>query len=215
MKQTTTTPIVAVPCLPPGVSPPPGFLAELRTAYSTPRRAYHNWSHVSRVLEHVGDVAETIGWTEPREAWFAAMFHDAIYIAGATGNEARSAALAREAIPRWFPRLDVDLDRIASLIELTARHGALAPDDVDRDAALLLDCDTAVLGAPPEEFDAYDAGIAEEYRGAVPEPGYRAGRRAFLERLLASPRIFLSEHFHARLDAPARANLRRAIARLA
>jgi predicted metal-dependent HD superfamily phosphohydrolase len=214
MTTSTTTPIVPVPCLPPGVTPPQGFLAELRSLYSEPPRAYHGWAHVTRTLDHVAEIAEEVGWTEPVEVWFAAIFHDAIYVAGAKDNEARSAVLARETIPRWFPDLSIELDRVAALIELTARHGGLAPGEVDRDAALFLDCDTAVLGAPADEFDRYHAGIAEEYRGVVTPEQYRAGRRAFLERLLGSPRIFLSDHFHERLDGAARANLRRAIAAL-
>lgn len=210
-----TTPIVPVPCLPPDLVPPQGFLAELRTAYMTPRRAYHGWPHVVRVLEHVGEVADLgPGWRDPRETWLAALFHDAIYIAGAKDNEAKSAALARTAIPRWFPHEVIDVARVAQLVELTAKHGALTPADVDDDAALLLDCDTAVLGAPPDEFDRYDEGIAHEYREVVPIDAFRAGRRAFLEKLVVAPRIFLSDWFHARLDPAARANLRRAIDRL-
>ncbi len=69
----------------------------------------------------------------------------------------------------------------------------------------------AILGAPAEAFDAYDAAIAVEYR-AVRRELFRAGRRAFLARLLATPRIYLSELFHAELDAAARGNLERTLA---
>lgn len=190
---------------------PDGLRAVLHAAYATPPRAYHSWAHAERVLEHVREIA----WAHPREVWLAALFHDAIYVAGAPDNEARSAELARASIARWIPGASIDADRVAALIELTARHGRLGPGDVDPEAALFLDCDTAVLGAPADEFDRYDAGIAEEWAGVVGPDAYRAGRRAFLERLLAAPRIFLSEHFHARLDDAARANLRRALNRLA
>jgi predicted metal-dependent HD superfamily phosphohydrolase len=99
------------------------------------------------------------------------------------------------------------------LIALTARHAALSVADVegDGDAAQFLDCDIAILGAPPDRFDAYDAAIAVEYR-AVPTDAFRAGRGAFLRTLLARPRIFLSERFHAELDGHARANLSRILA---
>jgi len=43
----------------------------------------------------------------------------------------------------------------------------------------------------------------------VPGFLYRAGRRRFLQGLLRAPRIFLSDFFDQRLDAAARANLRR------
>ena len=194
---------------------PAEFLAEMRAAYQQPPRAYHNWSHVEEVLGHVADVDRKVGWLQPREVWLAAVFHDAIYVAGAKDNEAKSAALARERIAHWFPRQGIDARRVARLVELTARHGSLAPGDVDSDEALLLDCDTAILGAAPEAFDAYDDGIAEEYANVVAPAAYRGGRRHFLEKLLARPRIFLSDHFHRRLDHAARANLARALARLA
>ena len=189
---------------------PGEMVAELRAAYATPPRAYHSWAHVERVLDHVREIA----WEHPREVWLAALYHDAIYVAGAADNEARSAALARQAIARWLPEAGVDADRVAALIELTARHGRIDPAEVDAEAALLLDCDAAVLGAPEDEFDRYDAGVATEWSAAVGAEAYRRGRRAFLERLLAAPRIFLSEPFHERLDAAARVNLRRALTRL-
>ena len=60
-------------------------------------------------------------------------------------------------------------------------------------------------------FDAYDRGIAAEYRGHVPGWLFKLNRRRFLKALLAKPRIYLSDFFHQRYDAPARANLRRAM----
>src|SRR3546814_13564234 len=69
----------------------------------------------------------------------------------------------------------------------------------------------AILGAEPAVFDAYDRGIATEYRGTVPAWLFRLNRRRFLKALLSKPRIYLSDFFHERLDARARANLRPAI----
>jgi predicted metal-dependent HD superfamily phosphohydrolase len=176
--------------------------AQLAAAYSEPERAYHTLAHIDEVLGWFDRVA---AWQRPAEVYVAIVFHDAINVPGAKDNEARSAAWARSA------GLPVDADRVATLIELTARHGALAPVDVDAEAALFLDCDMAILGAEPAAFDAYDAQIAIEYRH-VPRDAYRAGRRAFLAALAAKPRIYLSDYFHALLDAQARANLARVMA---
>lgn len=184
----------------------------LRQAYARPPRAYHHWGHVEAVLGHYADVAAGPGWRQPREAALAILFHDAIYEPGRRDNEARSAQLAREWIGQWWPDEGLDLDRIAQLILLTARHGQLGPQDVDEEAALLLDCDMAILAASPAEFDAYDQAIAAEYRDHVPGFLFRINRRRFLRGVLAQPRIFLSDWFHQRCDAQARANLRRAIA---
>lgn len=188
---------------------PPGQLAELKAAHAQPPRAYHNLGHVQALLRHYHDVAAGPGWRQPREVLLAMLYHDAIYEAGRGDNEVRSAQLAREAIAHWLPDAGIDADRVAALIALTARHGSLRGDELDADAALFLDSDMAILGAPPEVFDAYDHGIAEEYRGKVPGFLFRLNRRRFLKGVLAQPRIFFSDFFHQRCDAQARANLRR------
>ena len=53
--------------------------------------------------------------------------------------------------------------------------------------------------------------IAHEYVPTVGADGYLLGRRRFLEGLLKRDRIFLSDDFHQRFDAQARANLRAAL----
>ncbi|HST44963.1 MAG TPA: hypothetical protein VLK29_07045 [Luteimonas sp.] len=195
---------------------PPGQLAELRAAYATPPRAYHDFAHVEAVLGHFADVARGPGWQQPGEVALAILYHDAIYVAGATDNEVRSAEYAVDALAHWPAPIPVRPTRVAELIALTARHGGLGTDafalDPDGDdTCLFLDCDMAILGADADTFDAYDRGIATEYRGRVPGWMYRLQRRRFLKALLARPRIFLSDFFHERLDGRARANLRRAI----
>jgi predicted metal-dependent HD superfamily phosphohydrolase len=201
-----------------GLTLPDAMIDSLRSAYATPPRAYHHFGHVEEVLIHHGEVASGPGWTQPIETALAVLYHDAVYVAGARDNEVRSAVLARQHIAHWLPQSAADAGRVAELIELTARHGQLAPADfgaggVADDTRHFLDCDMAILGAPSEAFDRYDSAIAEEYRGVIPAWLYRRKRRAFLRSLLERERIFLSDFFHARLDGAARANLARAIAR--
>jgi len=179
----------------------------LRAAYATPPRAYHSFEHVREVEAHWRDVEARLGWQRPRETWAAVLYHDAIYVAGRADNEAESARLARRELA-GTPELD--LDEVERLILLTAEHGKLTPAGVDRDAALFLDCDMAILGSAPERYARYERAIREEY-AAIPDDLFAAGRRRFIERLLAAERIFLSDDFHARLDARARENLRRAL----
>ncbi|MBK8284947.1 MAG: hypothetical protein IPK97_08655 [Ahniella sp.] len=183
------------------------------SAYGQSPRAYHGADHIVEVLAQWRSVAAGPGWQQPRETWLALLFHDAVYEAGRRDNEAMSAALARHELEAHLEKLGIDIERVCTLIELTARHGRLGLADVDSDAALMLDCDMAILGASEERFDAYDAAIAEEYRDVLPAWMFRFNRRRFLKHLLGLDRIFLSDFFHERLDAPARANLRRAIGR--
>ncbi len=195
---------------------PAAQTAAVEAAYAVPARAYHHFGHVREVLREADGVEAGPGWQRPGDVRLAILYHDAVYEPGRQDNEARSAELALDHLQRW--PASVDGGRVAALIRLTARHGRLLPGDPELevlgpDAALFLDCDMAILGAAPALFDAYDRGIAAEYRGHVAGWRYAIGRRRFLKRLLASPRIFLSGHFHARLDGAARTNLRRAVTR--
>lgn len=189
---------------------PAAMLAAIHAAYRTPPRAYHSWTHVEDVEQWFQWVDSRRGWTQPREVFLAVLLHDAVYVAGAKDNEAKSAELALALMAQHLNGQGVDAARVAALIHLTAKHGSLTPADVDLDAAHFLDCDMAILGSAPEVFDAYCRAIRTEY-AAVPDDLYAAGRRRFLEKVLAAPRIFLSDLFHARLDAAARANLRRSL----
>ena len=98
---------------------------------------------------------------------------------------------------------------VARLIRLTD-HRAIPSDEAAR---LLCDIDLSILGRSPEEFDAYDAAIREEYSW-VPDDAYRAGRLQVLAGLLARDHVFGTEQFRQRFELTARTNLRRALARL-
>ena len=190
-------------------------LVSLRAAYASPPRAYHHFGHVQDVLAHFRTVESGPGWHRPHEVWLAVLYHDAVYVAGRSDNEAASARLAIEHIARWCPQSAIDAQRVADLILLTARHGGLGIEDTGtgddcEDARRFLDCDMAILGAAQETFAAYDRAIAEEY-GAVPRWLYRIKRRQFFKRLLASERIFLSDFFRERIEAQARRNLETAL----
>ena len=205
---------VSLPGLP--LDLPPGQLEALRAAYAQPPRAYHDFGHVGEVMRHYAIVAAGPGWRQPAEVALAVLYHDAVYVAGKGDNEARSAQLSVQEIARWLPGAGIDAQRVAWLIELTARHGRHAPADFDADAAPddvrnFLDCDMAILGAAPDVFDAYDRAIAQEYAGALPAWLFRINRRRFLRGLLACDRIYLGDFFHLRLEEKARRNLRRAL----
>ncbi len=192
---------------------PPACAAAVIAALSTPPRAYHDLAHLDAVLAEFHAAAARAPWRQPREVYWALACHDAIYVAGAKDNEARSADLADAlAVAHLAP--DLDRAAVRAMILATARHGAIAGEQLEPDTARMLDCDLAILGAPPDRFDAYDAAIAVEYAHVAPA-AFRAGRGAFLAGLLAAPRIFCSDDGHARLDAAARSNLSRAVARLA
>lgn len=191
------------------VAPPKALVDEVRAAHGTAGRAYHDLRHVGEVVAALARARADVGLQRPAEALLAALFHDAVYVPGAKDNEAKSAALAREVVARLDPRA-LDVAWIEATILATARHGALREGDVDADAAIVLDCDMAILAAPAGRFAEYEAQIAAEY-AFVPPEAYAAGRRAFLERVLAGPAIYLSPWGRDAFERAARDNLARAL----
>jgi predicted metal-dependent HD superfamily phosphohydrolase len=176
----------------------------LVAAYAEPTRAYHTAEHIEDCLTLL-DASRALA-LRPHEVEAAIWFHDAVYVAANTDNEARSAEVARASLR------DVAHDvaeRISSLV-LETRH--VTPPD-QPDAALLCDIDLAVLGRPPEAFDLFERRIRQEY-ASVPEPIYRKGRSEILRRFLQRGSIFQTDWFRRRYENPARANLERALTKL-
>jgi predicted metal-dependent HD superfamily phosphohydrolase len=181
---------------------PDALASDLATAYGQPHRAYHNPTHIAELLGWFDRVADSPGWQVPADVYAAILFHDAIYVPGAKDNEARSAEWARRAITD--NALPANADRVAEMIELTAQHGKL--ESATGDAALFLDADMAIVGAPTDRYRQYAREVRREY-SMVPATAYRAGRGAFLATVAKKPRIYFTEHFHGLLDAQARANV--------
>ena len=181
---------------------------ELIARYSEPHRRYHTMVHIEDCL---AQVAASTDMDENQRALMdaAIWFHDAIYDATRSDNEAESAKLAAdrlavEGAPQAF------IDEGVRLILLTAGHSVQADDAL---GARLVSIDLSILGADPDRYDAYAAAIREEY-AHVPEPLYRAGRAAILGRFLESEALFADPIWAARFEALARANLTREIAAL-
>jgi predicted metal-dependent HD superfamily phosphohydrolase len=189
------------------ISMPAAMWAELEAAYQTPPRAYHNIQHVHEVTAHYLNVAASVGWENPKEVYLAVLYHDAIYQAGRKDNEIRSAEMAVSAVAQYLGNESIDVARLSSLIELTARHGHLQSASLDNDCKHFLDCDMAILGADSAEFLAYDKAIASEYRGKLPGWMFQFYRRKFLRGLLDSPRIYLSDTFFLSHETNARTNI--------
>ncbi|TIM28399.1 MAG: hypothetical protein E5Y63_20660 [Mesorhizobium sp.] len=181
---------------------------ELSALYEAEGRHYHNLGHIEAMLALANDYKASLH--DPTAVEAAIWFHDAIYDSRAKDNEARSAVLAEK---KLAGRTDAQrLGRITAMISATATHELPQFDDENaaRDAALFLDMDLAILGAPPDAFDAYEQAVRREY-GWVEEPNWRAGRSAVLKSFLARPHIFHTEEFRQRFEAQARQNMARSL----
>jgi predicted metal-dependent HD superfamily phosphohydrolase len=176
-------------------------------AYSGAGRFYHTLEHVADVLATIGrlsDTAEDLATT-----LLAAWLHDVVYDTRASDNEERSAAFADGELPV----LRAPPDRIAHVRGLILATKTHRGEEADWDTRILLDADLAVLGSPPADYAAYADAIRREYAW-VPEPQFRAGRRAVLETFLERPRIYWTDLLFTEREARARENLRDEVQRL-
>jgi predicted metal-dependent HD superfamily phosphohydrolase len=186
--------------------PGSGVLASVTARWAEPHRKYHTLQHLRECLalfegdralaEHSGEVA------------IALWFHDAVYDTNRHDNEAESANWARRVLLE-AGATDECAARVHALIMAT-RH---SENPATPDAKLLVDIDLAILGAAPARFDEYERQIRDEY-GFVPEATFRAKRGEILRTFLGRPALFSTPAYATRFDAPARANLARAIASL-
>jgi predicted metal-dependent HD superfamily phosphohydrolase len=179
---------------------------DLHAHYSEPHRHYHTLNHIADLLAGF-DPAKALA-QRPAAVELAIWFHDVIYDTHAADNEEKSAELARQRILETGGKPEL-ADAVTALIMTTKTHDpALRPD-----APLLVDLDLGIFGQSAERFDEYESQIRREYRW-VPALIFDPKRAEILERFLARPRIYVTDHFSAKYEQPARINLQRSIRRL-
>jgi len=170
--------------------------ADLARCYEEPVRHYHTLRHVRRCLRDF-DLARNV-IAQPDLVELALWCHDVIYVPGARDNEQRSADWFR----RWAGNRIVICERICEVI-LATTHSCV-PDDLDERFAC--DIDLAVLGAARARFREDGARLRAE-RPDLDDRAYDLQERIILGRLLARPRIYLTEYFYTRCEVRARGNL--------
>ena len=185
---------------------------QLRRAYSSRSRAYHNLSHVRALLDLRARFNAQI--THPAAVDLAIWFHDAVYHTRRKDNEERSAVLANESLTALGVPASV-IDVVVAMILATKAHAldGLAPN-IAADGRLFLDFDLSILGSDDVTYRKYAAAIRREYWW-VPAPLYRDGRRKVLESFLRRDRLYFTEAIFAEREARARANVASELAILA
>jgi predicted metal-dependent HD superfamily phosphohydrolase len=184
------------------------LFTELERAYRGPGRFYHTLDHIQAVLiclEGLRPYASDLPAIQ-----LAAWFHDCVYDPRASDNEEQSALYAAQALTDLALPGEL-IQKVSRLVLCTKTHEV---DAAWPDGQLLLDADLAVLGAPPQTYDAYAQAIRQEY-SHVPEEVYARARIEILRAFLRRPRIYLTEPVYAEFEQQARINLRREIAALA
>lgn len=182
-----------------------GVYDQLYTHYAEPERYYHNLQHLSDCLKLWQEV-----WPQserPHELGLALWFHDAIYDPQRDDNEAKSAEWASAFLQQQWVSDEV-VQRVHALIMTTQHHEAEG-----KDQQLMVDIDLATLGSEPDQFDAYQQHIRQEY-AFVPEETFMIKRKEILESFIQRPRLYLTPYFFDRFEKVARTNLTRALLQL-
>lgn len=186
---------------------PTGMQEQIQLHYRTPQRYYHTLHHIAEFIQLYQQLDAEQRWEHPKEIYLAILYHDAVYNYGAKDNELQSAVLAKSEIAMFLPDWQVNLEYVARLIELTAKHSQLSSADISVEEALFLDCDMAILASPIERFREYEEQIGQEYTQVYNRFLYNIGRTKFLRGVLQSPRIYLSDYFFQRYESIARENI--------
>ncbi len=185
-----------------GIAASAALVADVLGRWSEPHRRYHGIAHLDACIRQFDRLRPLA--VHPGEVLAALLLHDAIYDPRRTDNEARSAEL----VDAWFGDASaLARARIADAVMATRTH------DGEGDAALVVDIDLEILGAPPAIYDAFEHAIREEF-AFVPAAVFRWGRVEVLQRFAARRSIFRTAQLRAELEVPARANLARALADL-
>jgi predicted metal-dependent HD superfamily phosphohydrolase len=170
-------------------------------------RRYHTLDHLAACLRELDGTKRCA--EHPAEVEAALWFHDAVYRTWRRDNEARSAAWARRFLAAQGAA-PAAVERIERFV-LATQHTANA---LSGDAALVVDIDLSILGQPPDVYDEFERNVRREYWW-VRKRRYCSARVAILSSFLGRTRIYHWPDFVERYEAPARANVQRAIAALA
>jgi len=183
----------------------------IQSRYGEPWRHYHDELHIAEIKGHLQAAeADGVRIHDGAAAIAFVLWHDSIYDPQAVHG--RNEALSSQLCSLEFGAIGHPTSVARACEAILATIGHTPPDPATcPDSALLLDCDLAILGAPPERFALYDIAIRQEY-AHVPEDVYRTKRREVLLRFLQRERLFMTDWAHARWDAQARINLAQATA---
>jgi predicted metal-dependent HD superfamily phosphohydrolase len=172
---------------------------EVKTSYTEKGRYYHTMQHLVDMHQELKEVKTLI--SDFPSMIIALVYHDFIYRAKATDNEAQSASYAEKIMFECNIPYPV-MKKVSTLIHATKNHQGIT----DMDGLFFLDADLAILGKNQDLYLEYAAAIRKEYK-MYPDFLYKPGRRKVLTHFLEMERIFKSDHFYQKYEEQARKNL--------
>jgi predicted metal-dependent HD superfamily phosphohydrolase len=172
---------------------------EIEKAYAHKNRHYHNLSHLANLLTQLNAVkAEIEDWDT---ILFTLFYHDMIYKAVSSDNEANSAELAE----KRMREINVPLDKIENCkVQILATKGHQVSASADTN--YFTDADLSILGADWEVYHQYAKNVRKEY-AIYPDLIYNPGRKKVLQHFSEMKRLYKTEYFYNKFEEQARLNL--------
>lgn len=172
---------------------------EIVINYCDAGRYYHNLNHLEAIIRELSDVKDNIPHWDT--AMFSVFYHDIVYNALRSDNEAQSADKAQLRLHDiGFPK-----DQTTQcVLQILATKGHNPGDDAT--TQLFIDADLAILGKPTQAYTEYSENLRKEFF-IYTDKEYKAGRKKILKHFLAMDRIFKTEHFYNKYEKQARKNI--------
>ena len=187
--------------------------AYITNQYDCYNRKYHNCYHIVDVLDKLDEyVFEHYDCKHQNEMRVALLLHDVVYDVPCFGqmtNEMKSAAVFDKYIVKMLPGLrdNIDCHLVSDLILSTQYGTEFEATEKDELAYKLVhDIDFSSLGDSFERFCKDGKNIRQEYWMAS-DKEFEVGRKAFLQSMLAKPKIYLTEYYFDKYEAQARSNM--------
>jgi len=171
---------------------------QLSKLYLGDDRFYHGTEHIRQCLEKLDEAVEECG--RHPEVELATWFHDAVYHAGSSNNERKSAEWFRDRSNRHLD--ENTIDHVCNLITIT-EHRTQPQTDLEQ---LMVDVDLSSFSLPFDQFLQDGSNVRKEFK-AYSDEKFVAGQRSFLTSLIGRSSIFSTDYFHQHYEKRARDNI--------
>ena len=183
------------------------------TAYTEPRRAYHNLTHLDYMFDKLDTMINLYmlsSDSDKKALYLATWFHDIIYMTNTQNKESNEAASANYALEclKSLGITDIELLRTVYHLIRATRHHEI-DDTLPIDTLLqqiLLDADLSILGADEQTYKQYVKRIELEW-SHISISQFHMGRINFLSGILKKDDIFFTEYMKELCGAQAINNM--------
>ncbi len=184
-------------------------LEYLITQYSLPYRYYHNIAHINQVLQKIEELQQHVN--DVNIAILAAFFHDVVYEIRKGKDSSNNEEKRANEASRFLKKLGLHKEsiiKVCDMVKATKHHKSTGNSDID----LFLDIDMSILASSADDYELYTKSVMNEYTSvSYSKIEYNKGRKElFLQPLLESEKIFLTEYFEP-METAARKNIKNEI----